>query len=85
MDFLKEFYVDQVVKFDEAVGQRLTTINHRRWSFCRPERSVHLDDVHPFVFVEPFGKKMLDEEILPKPPCEKLPYGILSMVGVGRR
>lgn len=75
-DFLREFFVDMVRSFEENVIRKLRSINHPRRSFFQPERTIHLDGVHRFLFVESFAKKLGTFEICHTPPTDKLRYNI---------
>ena len=80
VDFYREFYVQHVRAFETLVVQKLRNINHPRRSFSRPDRSIRLDDVHQYTFVESLGKKMLGSEIRHQPPRpEKLLYEVCTL------
>ena len=77
-DSLREFFLDSVRWFEEGVASKLTTINLPCRSF-KPERSISVEGVHPFVFVDSFGKKIREEEIRHHPPCDNLHYEVDSL------
>ena len=79
-DSLREFFLDSVRSFEEGVASKLTTINLPRRSFFKPERSISVEGVHPFIFVDSFGKKFREEEVRHHPPCDNLHYEVDSLV-----
>ena len=74
-DFLRDFYVNCVRRFETELQHKLRSINLPRRSFLRPERTVQLD-VHTSIFLESFGKKMMDSEIRHVPLTDKLQYDV---------
>ena len=89
VEVLRDFFVDAVRSFETAVLNKLAAINHPRRSFLKPERSVQLDGVHPYVFTDSFGMKFVGSEVVHVPPTDQLHYEVRSLarcrqlIGVG--